>query len=303
MELNNMILVTENWKGSETNFLLTIEDYKESVLSTLYASPSETVDAMIDLCESWKDAEHWAELYFTSNKSISARYCNGEEQLRKFLYGYFNDPDNNWEFDDKRCSASSLEILKGIGITTDGKGSGIQYTYEAVIKTFEQGEILHNFNGSDYRVLEKLSARNLMLMNERKGEFMVAIGVNFYVRHPKGDMPTTNNMVYGIEWNHGIYYSQTPSTIDFREIRDKYGEVKEVISLQDFRNELQDKFHFYRKIIDSPLLETAVKETAQNSIYEVFQTGREEVFQKNLNAGMYDRNFLGIPETSRDMAR
>jgi len=152
-------------------------------------------------------------------------------------------------------------------------------------------------------VLEKLAARNLMLMNERNGEFMVAIGVNFYVRHPKGDMPTTNNMVYGIEWNHGIYYSQTPSTIDFREIRDKYGEVKEVISLQDFRNELQDKFHFYRRIIDSPLLETAVKETAQNSIYEVFQTGREEVFQKNLNAGMYDRNFLGIPETSRDMAR
>ena len=47
MELNNMILVTENWKGRETNFLLTIEDYKESVVSTLYDSPSETVDAMI----------------------------------------------------------------------------------------------------------------------------------------------------------------------------------------------------------------------------------------------------------------
>lgn len=46
MELNNMILVTENWKGRETNFLLTIEDYKESVVSTLYASPSETVDAI-----------------------------------------------------------------------------------------------------------------------------------------------------------------------------------------------------------------------------------------------------------------
>lgn len=173
---------------------------------------------MIDLCESWKDAEHWAELYFTSNKSISARYCNGEEQLRKFLYGYFNDPDNTWEFDDKRCSVASLEILKGIGITTDGKGAGIQYTYEAVIKSFEQGEILHNFNGSDYRVLEKLAARNLMLMNEHNGKFMVAIGVNFYVRHPKGDMPTTNNVVYGIEWNHGIYYSQTPSTIDLERL-------------------------------------------------------------------------------------
>ena len=54
--------------------------------------------------------------------------------------------------------------------------------------------------------------------NERNGEFMVAIGVNFYARHPKGDMPTTNNMVYGIEWNHGIYYSQTPSTIDLERL-------------------------------------------------------------------------------------
>ena len=36
---------------------------------------------------------------------------------------------------------------------------------------FEQGDILHNSMAQDYRVLEKLSARNLLLMDVKAGKY------------------------------------------------------------------------------------------------------------------------------------
>ncbi len=120
----------------------------------------------------------------------------------------------------------------------------------------------------------------------------MAIGVSLYVRFPKGEEPSIDNMLYGIEWGHGIYYSQTPSTIDFKEIREKYGTPKKMESLKDFRCELMERYCFYQKIIYSPLVSQEVREAASNSMYNEFQTGIDEVFQKNLVEGMYDRGFL-----------
>ena len=40
MKLNEMILVTENWKGTEINALMTFEDYKKKILFAM----SENMD-------------------------------------------------------------------------------------------------------------------------------------------------------------------------------------------------------------------------------------------------------------------
>ena len=102
MKLNEMILVTENWKGTEINALMTFEDYKKQILSTMSENMDELTQAVLDLCESWRDKDHWSEIFFASNKSVNARYCNGEEQLRGFLMGYFNSTDQEWRFDEDR---------------------------------------------------------------------------------------------------------------------------------------------------------------------------------------------------------
>lgn len=303
MKLNEMILVTENWKGTEINALMTFEDYKKQILFTMSENMDELTQAVLDLCESWRDKDHWSEIFFASNKSVNARYCNGEEQLRGFLMGYFNSTDQECRFDEDKCSKECLEKLSVIGIKTNGRGSGIQYKYELVEKTFSQGESLHNFNGNDYRVLERLSARNLMLLNERNGEFVAAIGVSFYVRFPEMEAPTDNNLQYGIEWSNGLYLGRTPSTIDFEAIREKYGDIKSIENLEDYRKEVRSKFRMYRKIMESPLLNYTVKEAAQNAMYEEFSTGKEDTFYSNLSDGKYDHGFYSEKGMKKDKVR
>jgi len=303
MELNKIILVTENWKGTESNMLFTFEDYKAKMLMPAFDTLGEMADAVSDLYESLTDKEHWGEFFYASNKSVGARFCHGETQLRQFLRGDLNSTDQKIRFDEERCSNACLETLRAIGIAANGRGAGIHYQYEPVEKTFSQGEILHNMNGTDYRVLEKLSARNLLLLNEHNGQFVVAVGVDFFVKFPKEELPTTDNKVYGIEWGHGIYYCSSPSFIDFQRIREEYGEPRTIVTLADYRNEQSERFYLFRKIIDSPLMNESVKEAAQNSMYETFSTGKEDVFKDNLSEGMYDRDFLGIQEARKDKAR
>lgn len=303
MELNKIILVTENWKGTETNLLLTFEDYKANMLIHACDTPNEMADVVSDLYKSLADKDHWGDFYIRGNKSVSARFCNGEQQMRQFLKGRFNSTDQKVRFDEERCSNRCLETLKAIGIDTNGRGAGILYKYEAVEKTYSQGEILHNLNGTDYRVLEKLSARNLLLLNESNGQFVVAVGVGFFVRFPQEELPTMDNEIYGIEWDHGVYYCASPSFIDFQRIREEYGEPREIKTLADFRNEQSERFYMFRKIIDSPLMNESVKEAAQNSMYETFSTGKEDVFKDNLSGGIYDHDFLGTQEVRKDKAR
>ena len=137
-------------------------------------------------------------------------------------------------------------------------------------------------------------------MKERSGEFIVAVGVGFFARFPKGELPITDNRVYGIEWDHGIYYGSAPSYIDFQRIREEYGEKREAKTLADFRMEQSEKFYMLRKIMDSPLMEQSVKEAAENSMYEIFSTEKEDVFRDNLSEGRYDRYFSGTLGVRKD---
>ena len=45
-------------------------------------------------------------------------------------------------------------------------------------------------NGHDYRVMEKLSEKNLLLMDTMTGSFVVAQGTDLFARHPRGAEPT-----------------------------------------------------------------------------------------------------------------
>lgn len=100
---------------------------------------------------------------------------------------------------------------------------------------FEQGQTHHNLNGSDYRVMEKLSDRNLLLMDIKTGNFVVAQGTNLFARHPRGVEATENNSLMGIEWGQVLYLGSTPSTIDFRHIRQEYGTKRTTEDIYHFR--------------------------------------------------------------------
>ena len=293
MEINEMILVTENRKGTETNALMTFQDYIRFAEIEKLDTQHEIAEQMVDLGRTVASEKEWKEVYHTSNKSISARYCIDEKQLMKFLQGYYNSSDQTWRFDSEVSSLLCLEKLTVIGIDTKGRRISSGFHYERQEAKFVQGEILHNFNGSDYRVMEKLSARNLLLMDTNTGNFIVAVGVDLYVRTPSKEEAKASNCVYGIEWGHGIYLSATPSNIDFHYIRQEYGEPERVEGLSDYRNLLERKFKQYQKMIKDDLLSDNIKSSVTSAMYEEFGTGKADLFMEKLNTGKYDEGFNG----------
>jgi hypothetical protein len=118
---------------------------------------------------------------------------------------------------------------------------------------FEQGQIIHNFNNHDYRVMECLSERNLLVMDVNSGSFTIAIGAALYARHPSGSEPTKENSMVGVEWNHGVYLSSTPSAIDFRKIRQEYGTPEKIETVHDYRSHLRKQFYMFETLSQDEL--------------------------------------------------
>ena len=119
---------------------------------------------------------------------------------------------------------------------TKGKVSIGSLSYTELYSAFEQGEVFRNFNGRDYRVMEKLSPKNLLLQDELSGDFVVAVGVQLFARHPRGTEAKEENCLIGIEWGHGVYLSSTPSAIDFRHIRQEYGTERKIEGIYQYRD-------------------------------------------------------------------
>lgn len=110
MKLENMIMVVENCKGTETNYLLNFTDYMEMALKLCGEHAEDIAGVISSLYETKEDKREWNELYLAANKSIEAAFCREESQLREFLYGNFNG--SKWSFDEERCSKDCLDVLR-----------------------------------------------------------------------------------------------------------------------------------------------------------------------------------------------
>jgi hypothetical protein len=202
MKLGDMVMVVENHKGTETNFLLNLTDYMETALK-LWGEHAEDMSGVVStLYETKAGKTDWSDLYFAANKSIHASFCTGEAQLRGFLAGNFNDGE--WTFDAERCSKECLDVLRIYNLKPDGQPRFPYLHYERVEHTFHAGEVLHNMNGNDYRVLAALSPDDLLVMSLTDSQLIVGRGVKLYERYPKGERPDDDSVVTGIEWDHGV---------------------------------------------------------------------------------------------------
>lgn len=294
MKLEDMVLVKEHLKGRTLNYLSTIDDFMLIHVRRKTDSLVMSGQIVLDLSKTLTDDSKWIQLQFSENKRVEARFCTCESQLRGFLGGRFDEIGEKTIFEESMCNAFCIDKVENMGMRLDGSSNPkFQFTYKPVETKFSQGDILHNFNGSDYKVLEKLSANNLMLMDIRTGSFTVAIGASMYNRYPKGEEPTEDNAMTCLEWDHGVYLGNTPSMIDFSNVRQKYGEVEEIETIYDYRHSLVDQFDALKRITNHPLLPDSVKHEAENAMYEQFMTGRSDTFSNNLQDGKYDGGFTG----------
>lgn len=286
MKLEDMIMVVENHKGTETNYLLNLTDYMETALKLWGEHAEDMAGAISSLYETKVGKEEWCDLYSSENKSVYVSFCTGETKLRIFLDGLFND--GKWSFDTERCSKDCLDVLRIYNMKTDGLRLFPSLHYERVEHTFHAGEVLHNMNGNDYRVLAVLSPKNLLLMSVLDGQIVVGSGVNLFERYPKGERPDDDSMVTGIEWDHGAYLGKDITRIDFDILKQEYGEPDKVENVSDLRDMVRRNFWMQKNVEQKEGLPERVRNAARDGLEGTFGTSEPDVFDKMLDNGLYD---------------
>ena len=118
MNITNIILVTENHNGSETNSLMDLLAFIDFAEKESWLSLKELAEDMAVLGRTCGGKEKWMESCFAEDTTLFARYCADEKQLEAFLQGGYNT-DKEWKFDEQRCSENCLDCLKALGISTD----------------------------------------------------------------------------------------------------------------------------------------------------------------------------------------
>ena len=242
MDLKDMILVTENDRGTETNMLMTLDDYKSFIAVD---DMSELADNLLQLGRTLGEADNFAEYYRAANVTVSARFCLDDIQLGHFLQGLYND-SKEFRFDKEASSSECVAKLKEIGMTDKGWVDDFNLHYEMENRSFERGQTFHNFNDHDYMVLEALSPRNLVVMDMKSGSLTIALGATEYKRYPKDGKPTKDNTTIGVSWEHGIYLGSTLSTTNFKAYKREYGTPEKIEDIYDYRAKLKQKFYFYQ---------------------------------------------------------
>lgn len=145
MDLKDMILVIENDRGTETNMLMTMDDYKSFIAVD---DMSELADNLLQLGRTLGEADNFAEYYRAANVTVSARFCLDDIQLGHFLQGFYND-SKKFRFDKEASSSECVAKLKEIGMTDKGWVDDFNLHYEMENRSFERGQTFHNFNDHD----------------------------------------------------------------------------------------------------------------------------------------------------------
>lgn len=88
--------------------------------------------------------------------------------------------------DEKILEMSEQDFMELIDERTGvSEKKRIKYHYEKQNVGCKAGDILHNFNGRNYRVLEKYTDHNMLFQDVKSGAFIVGIDVGFFRRLPK----------------------------------------------------------------------------------------------------------------------
>ena len=287
MNLRDIVLVIENDKGTETNMLMTLDDYKKFVSID---EMSELADQMLLLGRTLGEKNSFAEYYRAANVTISARFCKNDVQLGRFLQGVYND-SKEFRFDKESSSPECIAKMKELAMTDKGWVDDFILHYEKNERTFERGQTFHNFNDHDYMVLEALSPRNLVVMDMASGSLTIALGATEYKRYPKDEKPTRDNTTIGVSWEHGIYLGSTLSVTNFRRYKKEYGTPEKIEDIYDYRGMLKQKFCFYQDMSKDDDVPKKMQNDFLHQMYEDFGTIEEDCFYDRLEDGKYDEGF------------
>lgn len=226
MKFSDMLFVIFHHKNVETNMIMTFDDYREKILYYWCQTMDQTVSYLENLLQLKRDRDEWSKVCHGKDFGYDVRFCLGEQDLKDFLHGHFNNwPE--WYLDPDRCSDECLRALEEYNYDRSGVSMGASFRYEERERCIGQGELLQDFDGTGYRVLECYSRDNFLLINQETGKLFVAVDVKCYERYPYAGKATEKNRETGIKWEKAVYLNPVPSRLDFRALKEEYGRERE----------------------------------------------------------------------------
>ena len=169
MEITDIILVTENYKGTEKNMLMNFTEYMIQFGMQTGKTPSLAGFHTLDLERSKDDRGMWTEVYFSANKSVNARYCVDMAQLCYFLSGRYNEQNAEHYLDEARCSKECFELMDELGINKDGSyREGPEHERDYAIEVREVLSRVENIKAASLeeaidKVMEKYHNQEIVL--------------------------------------------------------------------------------------------------------------------------------------------
>lgn len=119
MKLKDVLLITNNNKGTEYKYLSSMEDYMAILLRAFEGSETELAHAVQELCQT-KENSQYAEVYLAANKTFHARFCSDEWELKDFLGGNHKMTEEEVSFDKDRCTKECLDVLTAYNMDHEG---------------------------------------------------------------------------------------------------------------------------------------------------------------------------------------
>ena len=85
MKIKDIILVIDNYKGIERNFLCTFEGFVKNHITNACDNFYEVAEMVKELDATRGKFNEYCEMYFASNKTMYAKYCSSISELQIFL--------------------------------------------------------------------------------------------------------------------------------------------------------------------------------------------------------------------------
>ena len=272
MKFSGMLFVISHCGPAETNMLMTFDEYRERVLYYWCQSMNQAARHIEKILTQRGNTEAWAKINHGKDYGYDVRFCLGERDLKDFLHGHFNSwPE--WYLDPDRCSEKCLRALEEYNIDRTGVSTGASFRYVEQKRCIGQGELLRDFDGSGYRVLECYSRGNMLLLNQETGKLLAAVGVKCYDRYPYAGASLEKNRETGIKWEKAVDLNPVPSRIDFKALKEEYGKQETEPAEKSTEEKMQEAM---AKAGDMPSANLGEKIDRAMEIYHAGGSGEEQ---------------------------
>lgn len=219
--------------------------------------------------------------------SYIAKFCGDNKELVDFYNGKYNSLDNY-----------KMKLDKSDRFITNKLKGFLRPHYEKKELSVNVGDVIHNTNGSDYKIIDILDKRessmDVLLIETKSMNIVAAHGLQYYdvkygEKNIEGGLSES-----GYEWGSGIYYGPISNETNMRAIYISNipdGKEAPAQDIYEHRQRVLQEYVSTNQILNDTRYDVAIREVAADVLANKFYDMDYKAFDKALLDGRFDDLF------------